>query len=267
MQKAYVYYLTFQSSGLFYIGSTFNVEKRINRHLNELCNKTHHNQILQNAWTGTEEIFVNAFEFESREKAYEYEEECLKRAFNGPSKHKLANISLNSRYGDVLTLNPKRDLIISNIKQTLKNNISSLTPEQRKTRYAHFGNLNGMYGKNHTDETKKLISEKNKNKRPWLGKKHSQVTKQKLSQIGKQLIGSKNPFFGKTHSDETKLKLRQRFLGKETGKAKKVFIDGIIYKSSRDAAEKLNISSSLVSYKAIRDRFPNWYYIEETNTA
>lgn len=44
------------------------------------------------------------------------------------------------------------------------------------------GDKNNMYGKNHSDETKKLISKNRKNK----------------------TAGKNNPFYGKTHSEETK---------------------------------------------------------------
>lgn len=63
-------------------------------------------------------------------------------------------------------------------------------------------------GKKHSEETKKKISNKLKGKSGyWKNKKLSISTKQKLSEIGKTLIGDKNPFFGKKHSEETKRKI------------------------------------------------------------
>lgn len=87
------------------------------------------------------------------------------------------------------------------------------TKDERKKlrnwqRRSMIGENNPMYGKKHSEETKKKISNKLKGKSGyWKNKKLSISTKQKLSEIGKTLIGDKNPFFGKKHSEETKRKI------------------------------------------------------------
>lgn len=100
------------------------------------------------------------------------------------------------------------------------------------------GELNGFYGKNHSEETKKKMSEarieyfKNhpemieklsklqQGNKYWLGKHHSEETKQKLSEIfkgrtpwNKGITGYKN----KPCSEETKLKLSKANKGKKHG--------------------------------------------------
>lgn len=50
---------------------------------------------------------------------------------------------------------------------------------------------------------------------PFYGKKHTEESKQKMSNAAKQRTGDKNPFFNKQHSDETKEKIRQANLGRK----------------------------------------------------
>lgn len=63
-----------------------------------------------------------------------------------------------------------------------------------------FGENNPFYGKNHTEETKRIISEKN------TGRKATDEERDMRSKINK---GSNNPFYGKRHSDETKRKIKE----------------------------------------------------------
>lgn len=63
-----------------------------------------------------------------------------------------------------------------------------------------FGENNPFYGKQHTEETKNIISEKN------TGRKATDEERKMRSQTNK---GCKNPFYGKRHSDETKSKIKE----------------------------------------------------------
>lgn len=75
------------------------------------------------------------------------------------------------------------------------------------------GEFNSRFGINSSKETKEKISESQKQRleksNPWIGRKHSQESKIKMSQTRKEIfIGEGNPFYGKHHSEETKNKIR-----------------------------------------------------------
>lgn len=58
-----------------------------------------------------------------------------------------------------------------------------------RTAHPLSGNKNGMYGRHHTEESKKKMSNNKKGQRTWLGKHHTEETKKKISctQKGKKL--------------------------------------------------------------------------------
>ena len=59
-----------------------------------------------------------------------------------------------------------------------------------------FGTTGGMYGKHHSEETKKKMRESHKGNTCRLGTKHSGEAKRKISKATK---GEKNPMFGKKY--------------------------------------------------------------------
>jgi len=67
-------------------------------------------------------------------------------------------------------------------------------------------NFGGWTGQNHTDESKKKMSEKKKNYVPWnKGKTGVQICSDETrSKFSEQRRGENNSFYGKSHSDETK---------------------------------------------------------------
>ena len=114
---------------------------------------------------------------------------------------------------------------------------------------SHLGKFVGekspWYGKKHTEETKKHLSEVNKGennphygKKCWndgavnkfsiecpgdgwiLGKKHTEETKQKQREA---LQGEKNHMYGKTPSEETKQKQREALQGEKHPSSKTVY--------------------------------------------
>ncbi|MEN6290516.1 MAG: NUMOD3 domain-containing DNA-binding protein [Methanobacterium sp.] len=96
-----------------------------------------------------------------------------------------------------------------------------------------------------TDEHKKNISEAVKKRG---GFPHTEKTKEKLSKI---MSGRKNP----EHS---------KFMRENNPKSQMVSIDGVIYKTIKEASELLNISRSSIKYRlnSKNEKFKNWFKIK-----
>lgn len=98
-----------------------------------------------------------------------------------------------------------------------------------RTKDLHKNKKVGMYGKKHTNETRKKMSESSKGNQNCLGrvlseetkfkisesnkgKKHTDETRKKISENHHNVSGEKNPMYGKKHSPETIEKIRQKAL-------------------------------------------------------
>ncbi len=92
------------------------------------------------------------------------------------------------------------------------------------------GEINGMLGRKHTEETKQKIREANQGENGYmLGKKLSEETKRKMSEAHK---GEKNPNFGKSLSEEHKQKLSEAKKGEKNHNFGKRFSEEIKQKMS-----------------------------------
>lgn len=75
-------------------------------------------------------------------------------------------------------------------------------------RLHHSGKTHHLYGKHHSEETKRKMSLAKIGKK---GKTHSPQTRRKISESQK---GDKNHFFGKHHSEETRRKMSESLKGR-----------------------------------------------------
>ena len=264
-----VYKILNNITGKFYIGSTVNVDKRKYIHFTSLRNGTHHCLYLQKAFKKYSEqafSFDVIFTDDSLEAVRELEQLILDETFVY-----LYNTSKQAAGGDLLSYHPQKEDIIRRISATLKERNSLLTPSQRSSLFGLKGTNNGMYGKTHTEEAKKLISEKvssylesndhhqkGKSIEEMYGKDKANRIRSGLSAAASARMGKLNPFYGKKHSEEIKKRMSENRKGRPS-KTKKILIEGVVYSSNKEAAEALSVSPALITYRARSDKYDYSY--------
>lgn len=104
--------------------------------------------------------------------------------------------------------------------------------EKAKERFKNPKN-NPMYGTHCSEETKRKISEK------AIGRKHSEKAKQKMS---KQRTGENNIMYGKHHTDNAKEKI-----AKATSRPVRCIETGIVYPSALEAKRQTGADNSVIN--------------------
>lgn len=189
-----IYKITNKINGKFYLGSTKNVRKRKGTHFSSLKHNKHHCTPLQRA---VNKYGVENFEFEILESC----EECLIEEqiwLDNLDWSKCYNVSKFAGGGDNLSNHPNKDEIIVRLTKILNENRHKIKPRfkeengnwkggvsikncescgreisgsnKSKCKGCYFkerdysGDKNPFKGKFHSDKTKKLISDKLKEK-------------------------------------------------------------------------------------------------------
>jgi group I intron endonuclease len=262
-----VYKISNIVSGRYYIGYSTNINKRFTVHRSKLKKNCHDNIFLQRAYNLDGE---DKFNYEiihicnSEEEAKTIELQYLN---NLSIRDKIYNLNYNNSGGDLLTNHPDKDKIREKIIKSHAETVGKMTTEERKEKYGKLGEKNGMYGKTHTEEARKIFSEVHKGNTYRKGKKASEETKQKMSENAKLKIGEKNPFYGKQHSEETIQKIKEKSKGRLPPNIIKVSIDNIIYTSITEASRQLSIPAPNVLWrlKSKNPKFNNYKYVDEIN--
>lgn len=112
----YTYKIHNRSDGMFYVGSTSDVEKRWLDHLRTLDRNSHHNINLQNAYN--HESFDGLYIEVIYEGEYYREEE--QRVLDETNPTELYNIGMSSVGGDNYTRHPLREDIKRRTSETLR---------------------------------------------------------------------------------------------------------------------------------------------------
>lgn len=136
---------------------------------------------------------------------------------------------------------------ISEINKGRKRPQHAIDSQREKVR----GEGNGFYGKKHTEETKKLISEMASKRvgenNSFYGKTHSEESRKRISEGRKgKCVGEENPFYGKTHTEETKEKMRKARIGKKIAQFDKEGNLIKIWDYAKMASEELGIDQSTI---------------------
>jgi group I intron endonuclease len=258
--------------GKYYIGYSCDIHKRWCIHRSTLKTNKHCNIRMQRAY---EKYGSDCFTYEILQEC-ETEEQAknieLSYLEDLTIRDKLYNLHYNSSGGDMLTYHPNKEQIIERIKNTQNEKISKMTKEEREKKWGQPGEKNGMYGKTHTDEVKRLCSEMHKGNTYRIGLKASQETKEKMSIIASQRLGEKNHFFGKHHNEETKQKIREKSKGRLPPNIREVIINGETYISATEAGRQLEICTGNILHriKSPNPLYANYFYVDnepKTNTS
>lgn len=240
----FVYKIISKQTGKYYVGSSKNLEKRITQHKTLLKNNKHHCFPLQEAYNNNEEFTV-----EKIQCSFEKEMRLLEEAIINIEYNNIYNVSKNPLGGGSISYNSKT--------------IELMSEEERKEKFGKIGSLNGMYGKTHTDEVKRKLSEFHKGNSYAKGYKWTTEQRKKLSEVAKQRTGNKNPFYGKHHNEETKRKIAESRKGKTPANAIKINIEGTVYNSMGEASRELNIPVPTILYriKSKNKKFDKYTYV------
>lgn len=258
----FVYQIVYLPTGKYYVGRTQNTAKRWDKHQRDLKQKTHHNIYMN---TLVKDGYIPEYweykilgQFESKMQA-DFEEErliCL-----GHQNGECLNIGVNSVGGDNFSKHPEREKLVAERTEDLLNWRSKLTGAERKSIFSRPGNLNGMFGRTHSDDSKKLMSAALIGKSHAKGHKWSAESKAKLSKVASKRIGEKNPFYGKRHSEQTKKKLAAANTGKKPPNMRPVVADGQVYPSVTEVARFLKVTPALVIYRIKSTKWKYHYLI------
>ena len=176
-----------------YYGSSKNIEKRWRTHLNNLKNGKHHNTHLQRSW---DKYGEDNFVFELVEECGETILLELEQKYLDLNPE--FNIGVKSSGGDNLTKNPNKEDIVRKMTQSVRKRYELMSEDERKEKHSQpmdknpnwkggtsfkycecglkispnnnscincrdkSGEKNPFFGKQHTEETKKRLSEKRK---------------------------------------------------------------------------------------------------------
>ena len=262
-----IYAIKCKYNNKMYLGSSVNIASRFRRHKTDLIKEKHHCIHLQRAWKkyGKESFTFETIEEVPKEELLTVEQmylDCL-------DFDCLMNISKFSSGGDLISYHPLNKEYRQKQSQLVSERMSKLSTEEKVELFGNKKDANGMYGKNHTEESKEKMRQNrgdlSGDKNPFYGQSHTKETKQLLSDLASQKTGDKNPFYGKKHSNDTKARLSAKRKGKKPSNCKQPVIDGVKYLSINDASKALSIHPTTISYRCKSKSFSSYLIIETSN--
>lgn len=240
-----IYQIKELKTNKIYIGSTLNYKNRRTKHISTLINKNHHNIYLQRLFNKHNDI--NFIEFSILEEFKNSEEQfILEQKWIDLLKPSLNIGSVGG--GDNLSLNPNKENICERISKTLKLNYSLMSEEERKKKHGRPLELNPNW-KNGIYLEKTTCT---------CGNKKSYSAK--VCNECHDKNGKNNPFFGKKHSEKTKQHLSNLNKGNKPPNSLKITIDNVIYNSATEASKVLNCATATILNRCRSDKFNNYNF-------
>ena len=255
-----VYVIIVNEAEKFYVGRTKNVDRRIRQHFSQLKDGKHCNVNLQKIW---DNFGQEKFEFEiiannlTERDSIDIEENFIKDKDLSEFR---TNILISGTFGgDAITFNPNKKEILEKISIATAKNVAKMSLEDRKNRYSKPGSKNGMFGKTHSDEARRKMSEANVGNQHAKGAIRSKEFRENMREIAKSRVGEKNHFFGKKHTIEAREKMRIAGIGRKPINRKPVVVDGVLFDSVSDAAKSLNVSAGTIIFR-IKSKYWDYQY-------
>lgn len=266
MKLCAAYVIKNETKDLFYIGSSANIKHRLGAHRWGIKNNKHHNVRFRESYEEGDHITVTLYIASNVEETREMELELITLNKNNP---KCVNIAHHIGGGDNLTNHPERKNIIEKMTTSVRKRYSEMSHTELMRLHSKPGDKNPMFGKTHTEEARKRISEKLMGKSPPnKGKSMSDVQKKLLSEVAAKRTGEKNGFFGRRHSDETKQKIREKNQGNVPLNARPIVIDGVTFTSAQEASRKLGINYTTIRHrvKSPNPKYMGYYFVDKCPT-
>jgi len=207
-----IYQIENQTNGHRYVGSAVNVLRRQSQHLTSLYRGSHYNQHLQNAFDKYDEatLVFTVLEYVSPEDLIEREQHYLDTLNPEYNISPTAGSPLGVRHTDKTRKKVSAALMGHPVSLETRRKLSQKwTPKRRQAQSDRMrgmrGEWNPTYGKHHSEEHKRKISEALKGK--VRGEEHCK----KLSEVQR---GDRNHQYGKHLSEEHRRKISEALKGK-----------------------------------------------------
>jgi group I intron endonuclease len=280
-----IYQLKNKVTGKSYIGQSSNINRRLSRHKYDLSHNNHHSPQLQEDYNkyGLESFECKILVPDIQEKIdADIIEESLINTYYGDT---LYNVSKNATGGDNTSYHPDNELIRAKISEAGKQRYIDNPNLKEELRIRMTGENNPMYGKKHTEETKKKISEINRmhNKNKVFTDEERQRISERVNkqykdhpEIHEKLTAAlhrryENDPSLRDKSTETFKKnwqdpeIRERIMkgiAKSAEKSRKaVHGDGVDYISIAEACKATNLTIGAIINRCRSSNFPDWYYL------
>lgn len=222
-------------NGKIYIGQGVDIERRWGHHKSELRGNYHGNEHLQHAWNKDGE---DNFEFTIICECDENQLNTMEEYYIFELMSYDDEVGYNKNYGGG-SGRPNEESR-KKLSEALK--IAMSRPEVRKKMSENHADFKGenhpMYGKHHSEETRKKLSEYNKGKyvgenNGMYGKHHTEEARNKQSEAKKgKYVGENHPMYGKHHTEEARKKNSEAHKGENNPNYGKHFSEEIRKKMS-----------------------------------